>query len=186
MELHKNARSCPASRLVLVDRIRGGMSVTRAASTAAISTRTAFKWKRRYQEAGKAALVDRSSPPHRMPRQVHQQRVEEVIRLRRRRYTGPQIAARVGLCYGYGCPHPCPSGLVSTQEPGTQRTRSPIPERPARRADPRRRQEVRPYRPCRSSHPWRPDEESPRHRLGVRPRRYRRCFSTLLRRGPSQ
>ena len=98
MELHKNARSCPASRLVLVDRIRGGMSVTGAASAAAISRRTAFKWKRRYQEAGEAALVDRSSRPYRMPRQVHPKRVEEVIRLRRRRYTGPQIAARVGLC----------------------------------------------------------------------------------------
>jgi transposase InsO family protein len=98
MELHKNARSCPASRLVLVDRIRGGMSVTGAASAAAISRRTAFKWKRRYQEAGEAALVDRSSRPSRMPRQVHPDRVEEVIRLRRRRYTGPQIAARVGLC----------------------------------------------------------------------------------------
>ncbi len=98
MELHKNARSCPASRLVLVDRILEGMSVTRAASAAAISRRTAFKWKRRYQEAGEAALVDRSSRPSRMPRQVHPDRVEEVIRLRRRRYTGPQIAARVGLC----------------------------------------------------------------------------------------
>ena len=98
MELHKNARSCPASRLVLVDRILGGMPVTSAASAAAISRRTAFKWKRRYQEAGEAALVDRSSRPSRMPRQVHPDRVEEVIRLRRRRYTGPQIAARVGLC----------------------------------------------------------------------------------------
>ena len=98
MELHKNARSCPASRLVLVDRIRSGMSVTGAASAAAISRRTAFKWKRRHQEAGEAALVDRSSRPHRMPRQIHPSRVQEVIRLRQRRYTGPQIAARVGLC----------------------------------------------------------------------------------------
>jgi transposase InsO family protein len=73
------------------------MSVTSAASAAAISRRTAFKWKRRYREAGEAALVDRSSRPYRMPRQAHPDRVEEVIRLRRRRYTGPQIAARVGL-----------------------------------------------------------------------------------------
>jgi hypothetical protein len=45
MELHKNARSCPASRLVLVEQIRGGMPVAGAASAAAISRRTAFKWK---------------------------------------------------------------------------------------------------------------------------------------------
>lgn len=97
MELHKNARTCPASRILLVHRIRGGMSVTSAAEAAGVSTRTAFKWKRRFQEAGEAALVDRSSRPHRMPRQVHPVRVEEVLRLRRRRCTGPQIAARVGL-----------------------------------------------------------------------------------------
>jgi transposase InsO family protein len=73
------------------------MPVTSAAEAAGLSRRTAFKWKRRFQEAGEAALVDRSSRPCRMPRQVHPARVEEVLRLRRRRYTGPQIASRVGL-----------------------------------------------------------------------------------------
>lgn len=97
MELHNNARSCPASRVLLVRRILGGMSVTGAASQAGVSRRTAFKWKRRFTEAGEAALVDRSSRPHRMPRQAHPDRVEEVLRLRKRRATGPQIASRVGL-----------------------------------------------------------------------------------------
>jgi transposase InsO family protein len=97
MELHKNARSCPASRILLVHRIQGGMPVSSAAEAAGVSRRTAFKWKRRFQEAGEAALLDRSSRPHRMPRQAHPDRVEEVIRLRRRRSTGPQIARRVGL-----------------------------------------------------------------------------------------
>jgi len=73
------------------------MPVTRAAEAAGVSSRTAFKWKRRYREAGEAALVDRSSRPLRMPRQAHPDRVEEVLRLRRRRYTDPQIAARVSL-----------------------------------------------------------------------------------------
>jgi transposase InsO family protein len=73
------------------------MSVTGAAEAAGVSRRTAFKWKRRFTEAGEAALVDRSSRPHRMPRQTHPDRVEEVLRLRKRRHTGPQIAARVGL-----------------------------------------------------------------------------------------
>ncbi len=97
MELHKNARTCPASRILLVHRILGGMPVTRAAEAAGVSRRTALKWRCRYREAGEAALVDRSSRPHQMPRQVHPSRVEEVLRLRQRRYTGPQIAARVGL-----------------------------------------------------------------------------------------
>ncbi len=97
MELHKNARSCPASRLLLVQRILEGTPVTRAASAAGVSRRTAFKWKRRFTEAGGAALVDRSSRPIRMPRQAHPDRIQETLRLRHRRHTGPEIAARVGL-----------------------------------------------------------------------------------------
>ena len=97
MELHKNARSCPASRMLLVNRMMGGMSSTSAAEAAGVSRRTAFKWKARYRQAGEAALVDRSSRPHGSPRKAHPVRVEEVLRLRRRRYTGAQIATRVGL-----------------------------------------------------------------------------------------
>ena len=97
MELHKNARLTPSGRVLLVHRILGGMSVTGAAESAGVSRRTAGKWKRRFEEAGEAALVDRSSRPHRIPRQVHPGRVEEVLRLRRRRASGPQIASRVGL-----------------------------------------------------------------------------------------
>jgi transposase InsO family protein len=97
MELHKNARITPSGRMLLVERILGGMPVTRAAEAAGVSRRTAFKWKRRFQEAGQAALVDRSSRPARIPRQTHPARVEQVLRLRKRRDTGPQIAIRVGL-----------------------------------------------------------------------------------------
>jgi transposase InsO family protein len=97
MELHKNARITPSGRMLLVRRILGGMPVTGAASAAGVSRRTAFKWKRRFTEAGEAALVDRSSKPHRMPRQAHPDRVQEVLRLRKRRDTGPQIAVHVGL-----------------------------------------------------------------------------------------
>ena len=97
MELHKNARITPSGRMLLVGRILGGMPVTRAAEAAGVSRRTAFKWKRRFREAGEAALVDRSSRPVRIARQTHPARVEEVLRLRKRRDTGPQIATRVGL-----------------------------------------------------------------------------------------
>ena len=97
MELHKNARITPSGRMLLVSRILGGMPVTGAAESAGVSRRTAFKWRGRYLEAGEAALVDRSSRPHRMPQQTHPDRIQEVLRLRRRRETGPLIAARVGL-----------------------------------------------------------------------------------------
>lgn len=96
MELHKNARTCPASRMLLIQRIQAGIPPSSAAEAAGVSRRTAWKWQRRYQEAGAAALLDRSSRPHRSPRQTPAVIVEEILRLRRRRQTGPQIASRVG------------------------------------------------------------------------------------------
>src|SRR5713101_7156707 len=96
MELHKNARTCPASRMLMIQRIQAGMPVTSAAEAAGVSRRTASKWRGRHREAGEAALVDRSSRPHRSPRQTHSAVVEEILRLRRRRQTGPQIASRIG------------------------------------------------------------------------------------------
>ena len=96
MELHKNARTCPASRMLMIQRIQAGMPVTSAAEAAGVSRRTASKWKGRHREAGEAALVDRSSRPHRSPRRTHPTVVEEILRLRRRRQTGPQIASRIG------------------------------------------------------------------------------------------
>ena len=96
MELHKNARTCPASRMLLIQRIQAGMPMSSAAEAAGVTRRTASKWKRRHNEAGTAALLDRSSRPHRSPRQIHPDVVEEILRLRRRRQTGPQIASRIG------------------------------------------------------------------------------------------
>lgn len=96
MELHKNARTCPASRMLMVQRIEAGIPVTSAAEAAGVDRRTASKWKGRYREAGEAGLVDRSSRPHRSPGQTHLLVVEQILQLRRRRQTGPQIASRVG------------------------------------------------------------------------------------------
>jgi transposase InsO family protein len=95
MELHKNARTCPASRMLLIQRIEAGIPMTSAAEAAGVSRRTASKWNARYREAGEAALVDRSSRPHRCPGQTHPALVQEILRLRRRRQTGVQIALRV-------------------------------------------------------------------------------------------
>ena len=68
MNLHSGARTCPASRALLIERITDqGHSVSAAASAAGISRRTAFKWLRRYREQGPAGLADRSSRPRRMP-----------------------------------------------------------------------------------------------------------------------
>jgi len=53
------------------------------------------KWLRRWWAEGGAGLVDRSSRPRRCPHQVSAQRVRQIERLRRQRWTSPAIAGRV-------------------------------------------------------------------------------------------
>jgi len=53
MKLHANARACPKSRRLLVDRIVSeGWSVTEAAMAAGVSDRTAYRWLGRWREEG--------------------------------------------------------------------------------------------------------------------------------------
>lgn len=125
MELHKNARTCPASRMLMIQRIEAGIPVTSAAEAAGVSRRSASKWKGRYREAGEAALVDRSSRPRRSPGQTHPAVVEEILRLRRRRQTGPQIASRVGSS-------PATVARVLARE-GLSRLKNLDPKEPVRR-----------------------------------------------------
>ena len=68
MNLHSGARTCPASRVLLVQRVREwDWTVTRSAEAAGISRRTAHKWLSRYQAHEPASLNDRSSRPRRSP-----------------------------------------------------------------------------------------------------------------------
>lgn len=98
MDIHKNARSCPASRELLVTRVlRQGWSVGEAAGAAGVSVRTGHKWLRRYKAEGPSGLADRSSRPLRCPRATPRSQRRRVVRLRRRRMSGPEIAARLGM-----------------------------------------------------------------------------------------
>jgi len=64
MKLHRNARSTPISRQLLVDRVlHQGWSYAAAAEAAGVSRRTVGKWVQRYRHGGTAALEDRSSRP---------------------------------------------------------------------------------------------------------------------------
>jgi transposase InsO family protein len=72
MKLHRNAKSTPASRLRLVQRVQcEGWSYAQTAEAFAVSIRTVAKWVRRFREGGIAALEDGSSrpgaPPHQTP-----------------------------------------------------------------------------------------------------------------------
>ena len=92
MRLHRNARTCPASRRLLVDRVLvDGWSVVAAGAAAGCSARTASKWLRRYRDEGVAGLEDRSSAPRRVAGRTPSDRVAAITALRRLRFTGAEI-----------------------------------------------------------------------------------------------
>jgi transposase InsO family protein len=97
MDIHKNARLTPHGRERIARQIASGQTLEAAARAAGVCPRTARKWLDRYRREGLAGLQDRSSRPHRLYRPTPQATVDEVARLRRRRFTGKQIAAQIKL-----------------------------------------------------------------------------------------
>ena len=68
MKLHANARTCPNSRALIVERVlEEGWSLAAAAEAAGVSERDGAKWVRRFRGEGRAGFVDRSSAPRRSP-----------------------------------------------------------------------------------------------------------------------
>ena len=97
MNVHKNARSCPSSRALLVKRVREqGWSVREASAAAGISDRRAREWIRR-AEAGEA-MIDRSSRPHR-GNAIDAAIRGQIVMLRREWRTMRQIAGVVGVSH---------------------------------------------------------------------------------------
>jgi transposase InsO family protein len=98
MKLHGNARTCPNSRRLLVDRVLGqGWSVTAAAAAAGVSERTVWRWLKRFREEGERGLLDRSSRPQRSPTRLPPAKVDAIEKLRRLWMTAAQIAEMLGL-----------------------------------------------------------------------------------------
>ena len=98
MKLHGNARTCPNSRRLLVERVgKQGWSVAAAAEAAGVSERTVYRWLRRWREQGPRGLGDRSSRPRRSPRQLAPEKVKAIHSLRKLRMTAAQIAEILSL-----------------------------------------------------------------------------------------
>jgi transposase InsO family protein len=98
MKLHANARTCPRSRRLAVERVeREGWTLTAAAEAAGVSVRTVSKWRRRYREEGEAGLVDRCSAPASVPSRTGEARVAVIAALRRLRMSGAEIAETLGM-----------------------------------------------------------------------------------------
>ena len=98
MDYHHHARLTIYSREQLAKSVvEGRLSLREAAAERGLSRQSASKWVRRFRQGGRAALVDRSSRPHRSPGRVSPELVERVERLRRERWTGVRIAQATGL-----------------------------------------------------------------------------------------
>lgn len=98
MKLHGNARTCPISRRLLVDRVlEQGWSVAAAAEAAGVTERTVYRWLARWRREGVLGLLDRSSRPRHSPRQLSAARVELIRALRKLRMTAAEIAEAIGL-----------------------------------------------------------------------------------------
>lgn len=95
MDVHKNARSCPASRELLLKRVlESGWSLQKAAEAAGLSARRAREWVRRGERD--EPMTDRSSRPHRS-RTVSSGQRSLVVALRRTRMTERRIAVLAGV-----------------------------------------------------------------------------------------
>jgi transposase InsO family protein len=97
MNIHKNARLTPHGRERIVRLAASGQTPKAIATAVGVCPRTARKWLKRYREEGLAGLSDRSSRPHRLYRPLPEPVVARVAELRRRRWTGKQIAAELGV-----------------------------------------------------------------------------------------
>ena len=98
MKLHANARTCPHSRRLAVDRVElEGWTLAAAAEAAGVSVRTVSKWRRRYREEGEQGLLDRCSAPASVPLRTGESRVAVIASLRRLRMTAAEIAETLGM-----------------------------------------------------------------------------------------
>jgi len=95
---HVNARTTVYARRLIVARVLAGHRPGEVAKQLGVSRETVYKWVRRWRAEGEAGLVDRSSRPHRMPRQTSPETVAAIIAARVEHHAGPaRLAAIVGV-----------------------------------------------------------------------------------------
>jgi len=106
MSFHRNAKLGLGGRFALVGAIEGGLSIRGAAARFNVSPATAHRWWRRWREADEesrrtlACLFDRSSRPHRSPRELAAELQERICACRRETGWGPRlVAAATGFAH---------------------------------------------------------------------------------------
>jgi transposase InsO family protein len=99
MSFHRNAKLGLAGRYALVCAVEGGMTLKEAAASFSVSPATAHRWWHRWREAGEegrqtlSCLFDRSSKPHRSPRQLAPELAEAICACRLQTGWGPRLVA---------------------------------------------------------------------------------------------
>ena len=96
MKLHRNAKTTPHMRALLIHRVRRQRwSVVAAAAAAGLSVRSAHKWLARHRAEGRQGLGDRSSAPHRRPRRTSAAMCARIVAARYQRKTAWAIAVQL-------------------------------------------------------------------------------------------
>ena len=97
MDVHRNARTLPHSRMLIVRRLAAGWSVAAVAIAAGVTAKTVRKWRDRHAAEGAPGLTDRSSRPHHSPARLATADEDAIETLRRQRLSSPAIARRVSI-----------------------------------------------------------------------------------------
>lgn len=95
MRVHRNAKTTPKMRQLIVTRAQQGWTYARIATALGISVRTVAKWRARSRQAD--VLTDGSSRPHRQPRRLAAPLETAILVLRRTRATAWQISTALRL-----------------------------------------------------------------------------------------
>lgn len=95
---HANARLNVFGRRILVERVLAGHKPGEVAKQLGVSRATVYKWVRRFRAEGEAGLADRSSRPHRCPRQVPAELAERIVARRLAEHVGArELATLLGV-----------------------------------------------------------------------------------------
>lgn len=97
MNMHKNAKTTPKMRALIVERRQAGETPSQIGRALGVSAVTVRKWVARHAAEGEAGLEDRSSRPHQMQTLTTDDQRTSVEALRRIRQPFWRIAASVGL-----------------------------------------------------------------------------------------
>jgi transposase InsO family protein len=97
VNIHKNAKTTPKMRALIVERRQAGETPRSIASAVGVSPVTVCKWLRRFSNEGVAGLKDRTSRPHCLRTRVTSEQILQVEALRRNRQPFWKIARETRL-----------------------------------------------------------------------------------------